>query len=215
MSKEIIGITGLAGSGKDTIGDIITSNFANWEKMSFASHLKDVTALLFGMDRKMLAGETPEDRVKREQPDEFWSKKMGKDFTPRYALQFLGTNLLRNQLHQNIWVDCLERKILTSKKNIVITDVRFPNEIDMIRNIGGKIWRVERGELPIWFRDVESINNKNNLLEYDIPYFFPIVNKIHESEWRWVGYDEPNYIFENNGTIEDLKNKVINFMTKE
>lgn len=212
MVRRIIGITGLAGSGKDTIGDIITSNLKNWEKVSFASHLKDVTALLFGMDRKMLAGETPEDRAKREQPDEFWSKKMGKDFTPRYALQFLGTNLLRNQLHQNIWVDCLEKKIMNTDKNIVITDVRFPNEIDMIRSIGGEIWRVERGELPHWFRDVEHINDKDNILEYDIPHFFPILKNIHESEWRWVGYDKPSYIFENNGSIEDLKNKVLNKM---
>lgn len=111
MNKKIIGICGLAGSGKDTIGDIIVGNISNWEKMSFASHLKDVTSLLFGFDRKMLAGETPEDRLIREQPDKFWSNKMSKDFTPRYALQFLGTNLLRNQLHQNIWVDCLEKKL--------------------------------------------------------------------------------------------------------
>ena len=215
MVREIIGITGLAGSGKDTIGDIVTNNFANWEKMSFASHLKDVTALLFGMDRKMLAGETPEDRAKRELPDEFWSNKFGKDFTPRYALQFLGTNLLRNQLHPNIWVDCLERKILSSKKNIVITDVRFPNEINMIKNIGGEIWRVERGSLPNWFRKVESWNKNKENLEYDIPYYVPEISNIHESEWRWVGYDNPTHIFENNGSIEDLKNKVINFMTKE
>ena len=141
MNKKIIGICGLAGSGKDTIGDIIVGNISNWEKMSFASHLKDVTSLLFGFDRKMLAGETPEDRLIREQPDKFWSNKMSKDFTPRYALQFLGTNLLRNQLHQNIWVDCLERKIMETDKNVVITDVRFPNEIDMIRNIGGEIWQ--------------------------------------------------------------------------
>ena len=134
--KKIIGITGSAGSGKDTIGDILVNNLPNWEKVSFANHLKDVTSLLFGFDRKMLAGETPEDRAIREQPDKFWSEKMGKDFTPRFALQYLGTNLLRNQLHQNIWVDCLERKIMESDKNIVITDVRFPNEIDMIRNVG-------------------------------------------------------------------------------
>lgn len=214
MNKRIIGITGLAGSGKDTIGDIITNNYSNWEKMSFASHLKDVTALLFGMDRKMLAGETPEDRAKREQPDEFWSKKMGKDFTPRYALQFLGTNLLRNKLHQNIWVDCLERKILNSKKNIVITDVRFPNEINMIKSIGGEIWRVERGTLPDWFRKVESWNQNRENLEYDIPYYVPEISNIHESEWKWVGVDNPKHIIHNHGSIEDLKNKVLQVLNE-
>lgn len=211
--KKIIGITGSAGSGKDTIGDILVRNLPNWEKVSFAGHLKDVTALLFGFDRKMLAGETPEDREIREQPDPYWSEKMGKDFTPRFALQFFGTNLLRNQLHQNIWVDCLEKKILESDKNIVITDVRFPNEIDMIKSIGGEIWRVERGELPLWHRKVESwqINGTDNL-KYDIPYYVPEIKNIHESEWRWIGYDRPSHIFHNNQTIEDLKQEVLTYV---
>lgn len=264
--KKIIGISGSAGSGKDTIGDILVNNLPNWEKMSFANHLKDVTSLLFGFDRKMLAGETPEDRVIREQPDKFWSEKMGKDFTPRFALQFLGTNLLRNQLHQNIWVDCLERKIMESDKNIVITDVRFPNEIDMIRNIGGEIWRVERGVLPDWFRKVEnhykiwnnlkaqkfigvydsfnsipndiilnrgntcSITETKNDYIWDGNEWLPTydalkdinysnlrdvvkeLSNIHESEWRWIGYDRPTHVFHNNQTIEDLKQEVLTYI---
>ena len=213
MSRKIIGIVGLAGSGKDTTGDFLVNNYDNWEKMSFANHLKDVVSLLFGFDRKMLAGETPEDRAIREQPDKFWSEKMGKDFTPRFALQFLGTNLLRNQLHQNIWVDCLEKKIMESDKNIVITDVRFPNEIDMIKSIGGEIWRVERPELPTWFRKVESwqINGTDNL-QYDIPYYVPEIKNIHESEWKWIGYDKPKYILHVNGEFEYLYNQIRQIM---
>ena len=208
MSKKIIGICGSAGAGKDTVGDILVNNLPNWEKMSFASHLKDVTSLLFGFDRKMLAGETSEDRTIREQPDKFWSEKMGNDFTPRYALQYLGTNLLRNQLHQNIWVDCLERKIMESDKNVVITDVRFPNEIDMIRNIGGEIWRVERGEKPEWYKEIESFDfyDDSDAIEVDD---VPGLHQIHESEWKWIGYDKPKYIIKNDDTLEDLKNKVL------
>lgn len=210
MNKKIIGICGLAGSGKDTIGDIIVGNISNWEKMSFASHLKDVTSLLFGFDRKMLAGETPEDRLIREQPDKFWSNKMSKDFTPRYALQFLGTNLLRNQLYQNIWVDCLERKIMETDKNVVITDVRFPNEIDMIRNIGGEIWRVERGKLPEWFKEVEDWGKNSKVWDsWMTEELWKKLENIHESEWKWVGYDNPKYIIKNNDTIEKLKENVI------
>lgn len=267
--KKIIGICGLAGAGKDTVGDIIVDNLPNWEKMSFASHLKDVVSLLFGFDRKMLAGETPEDRAIREQPDKFWSEKMGKDFTPRYALQFLGTNLLRNQLHQNIWVDCLERKILDSDKNIVITDVRFPNEIEMIKRIGGEIWRVERGELPEWFRKVEkhrkiwddfpknakfigsyknfeeipntielkrfntcsilelhsdymydgkqwlcSFDGNNEITYWSIEEAIPAICNVHESEWKWVGVDNPKHIIHNHGSIEDLKNEVLQVLNE-
>lgn len=210
--NKIIGITGLASSGKDTIGDILVNNLPNWEKMSFASHLKDVVSLLFGMDRKMLSGETPEDRIIREQPDEFWSKKIGKEFTPRNALQIIGTNLLRNNFHQNIWIDCLERKILKSNKNIIITDVRFKNEIDMIRNNGGEIWRVERGELPKWFRKVELFNKDTSDLKYDIPYYVPEILNIHESEWRWIGYDNPKHILKNNDTIGNLKEIVLKLL---
>lgn len=211
MNRKIIGITGLAGAGKDTIGDILVTNLSNWQKMSFAEHLKDVASLLFGFDRKMLAGETPEDRTIREQPDKFWSEKMGKDFTPRFALQFLGTNLLRNQLHQNIWVDCLERKIVNSDKNIVITDVRFPNEIEMIRNLGGVIWRVERGERPSWW-DLASEANLNNIQVYNGKY--AELASIHSSEQVWIDVDNPVHIFKNNGTIDDLKQKVLEYMAQ-
>lgn len=208
--KKIIGICGLAGAGKDTVGDIIVDNLPNWEKMSFASHLKDVASLLFGFDRKMLAGETPEDRAIREQPDKFWSEKMGKDFTPRYALQFLGTNLLRNQLHENIWVDCLEKKILESNKNVVITDVRFPNEIDMIRNIGGEIWRVER-DIPRWYH-ICTENAKHDIeVTVDLT---PELKNIHESEWKWIGYDKPSNIIYNFWSIEDLKNEVLKILNE-
>lgn len=268
-NKMLIGVTGLANSGKDTTGDFLVKNYDNWEKMSFANHLKDVASLLFGFDRKMLAGETPEDRAIREQPDKFWSEKMGKDFTPRYALQFLGTNLLRNQMHKNIWVDCLERKIMESDKNIVITDVRFPNEIDMIRSLGGEIWRVERPELPTWFRKVEGHFNIWGNLSYkqsiglfssldDIPQdivleigntcsiqesqsdyiwdgnkwlqtydgledinhseildVLPELCHIHESEWKWVGYDKPNHILQVNGEFEYLYSQIRQIMEKE
>lgn len=215
MNKKIIGICGLAGAGKDTVGDILVNNLPNWEKMSFASHLKDVASLLFGFDRKMLAGETPEDRAIREQPDKFWSEKMGKDFTPRYALQFLGTNLLRNQLHENIWVDCLEKKILESDKNIIITDVRFPNEIDMIRKLGGKIWLIERGKLPSWYNYIKLMSNayKENSNIFTEEFLIkkrPQIQDIHPSEWKWLFYNNKwDCQLKNNWNIENLEKQVM------
>lgn len=211
--RKIIGICGLAGAGKDTIGDYICNTQFNWEKMSFAGHLKDVVSLLFGMDRDMLAGETPDNRSKRELPDEYWSKKMEKDFTPRFALQYLGTNLLRNQLHQNIWVDCLEMKIRQSTKNIVITDVRFPNEIDMIRSIGGEIWRVERGDYPLWWEDALIYNIEDECDNYNRAKYISDSFNVHESEWKWVGYDKPKHILHNNNTKEDLYQLIKKYMS--
>ena len=209
--KKIIGITGLKGSGKDTIGDIICKNF-DFQKVAFADKLKDIVSVLFDWDRKMLSGFTPEDRAIREQPDEFWSKKFEKEFTPRMALQKIGTEVMRNNLDKNIWVYCLERKLINEDGNFVITDVRFRNEIEMIRRLGGTIIRVERGERPEWW-NLAGEFNKLNSNDYN-GKFLPLM-KVHNSERDWIDIDNPATIFENNGTIEDLEKEVINFMNSE
>lgn len=209
--KKIIGITGLKGSGKDTIGDIICKNF-DFQKVAFADKLKDVVSVLFDWDRKMLSGFTPEDRAIREQPDEFWSKKFEKDFTPRLALQLMGTEVMRNNLDKNIWVYCLERKLINEDGNFVITDVRFRNEIEMIRRLGGSIIRVERGERPEWWNLAGEFNTLN-LTDYN-GKFLPLL-KIHNSERDWIDIDNPKIIFENNGSLEDLEKKIVTFMNFE
>ena len=192
--KKIIAITGLKGSGKDTTADYIIKNYDNWEKDSFAGTLKDATSAIFGWDRKMLAGETPEDREIRETRDDYWSEKLGFEVTPRIVLQKLGTDCLRSHFHQNIWVDSLERKIRNTDKNVIITDCRFKNEIDMLRNLGATIVRVERGTLPEWFEKVGELNIKgyNNA---GIVNIVPEVKNIHISELDWIGYDKPGFIF--------------------
>ena len=214
MSGKILGIAGRAGSGKDTIGDYLVKKYG-WEKMSFASALKDITSILFGWDRDMLAGETPENRKLREEKDEYWSKVFNDTITPRRMLQILGTNILRKHLGENIWVDVLKRKLINSDKNIVITDVRFPNEIDMIRNLGGEMVRVERGELPSWFRELEKLQTVDSIYDLDdlgqYEKFEELFN-IHESEWKWIGYDKPSKIFSNNDSFDSLYIQIDNFM---
>ena len=192
--KKIIAITGLKGSGKDTTADYIIKNYDNWEKDSFAGTLKDATSAIFGWDRKMLAGETPEDREIRETRDDYWSEKLGFEVTPRIVLQKLGTDCLRSHFHQNIWVDSLERKIRNTTKNVIITDCRFKNEIDMLRNLGATIVRVERDTLPEWFEKVGELNIKG-YNSADIVNIVPEVKNIHISELDWIGYDKPDFIF--------------------
>ena len=209
--RKIIGITGLKGSGKDTIGDIICKNF-DFQKVAFADKLKDVVSVLFNWDRKMLSGFEPEDREIREKPDEFWSKKLETEFTPRMALQKIGTEVMRNNFNKSIWVYCLENKLLNEDKNFVVTDVRFRNEIEMIKRLGGTIIRVERCNRPEWW-NLASEFNALNLNEYN-GNFLPLM-KVHNSERDWIDIDRPKMIFENNGTIEELEEKVVNFMNSE
>lgn len=207
MSK-IIGITGLKGSGKDTIGDIICKNDKSFVKMSFADTLKDVTAILMGWDRKLLQGDTVESREWREKADDYWSNVFGKMITPRIILQQLGTEVLRNNFLESIWVDSLKKKIINSVKNVVITDVRFPNEIDTIKSLEGTIYRVERGELPSWYNEIIE-KEKSGMPNYNMIYCINGLSQIHESEWKWIGYDKPSHVFKNDGTIEDLEKEVL------
>jgi hypothetical protein len=209
--KKIIGICGLKNSGKDTIGDIICKNDDSFVKMSFADTLKDITAILMGWDRELLQGSTIESRECREKADDYWSDKFGKMITPRIILQELGTNVLRNQFLQSIWVDSLQKKLMEMEKNVVITDVRFPNEIDAIKELGGTIYRVERGELPKWYYTVNNLRLAA-MPDANIPYIVEGLDKIHESEWKWIGYDRPEHIFKNDGSIEDLEKEVLEKM---
>ena len=88
-------------------------------------------------------------RAWREQPDDFWSQTFGKDVTPRWVLQYFGTEVMRQGMHDAIWVDsCIGRY---KGQNTVIADTRFPNEIKTIREAGGKIILVKRGTDPDWF----------------------------------------------------------------
>ena len=202
--RKIIAITGLKGSGKDTTADYIIKNYDNWEKDSFAGTLKDAVSSIFGWDRKMLAGETPQDREIRETRDDYWSEKLGFEVTPRIVLQKLGTDCLRCHFHQNIWVDSLERKIRNTTKNVIITDCRFKNEIDMLRNLGATIIRVERDTLPEWFEKVGELNTKgyNNA---GIINLVPEVKNIHISE--------PDFIFHAlSGDFNHLYNQINKMM---
>lgn len=214
--KHIIGLVGLKGSGKDTTADYIIKNYPNWEKDSFAAVLKDITSVLFGWDRKMLAGETVEDRAKREEKDEYWSNKFGRDITPRNMLQFLGTDVLRTHLHEDIWVNALERKILNTDKNVIITDCRFKNEIDMLRQLGAVIIRIEREPLPNWFRRCEEVGKyqlKGGLL--DLYWDIDELQKVHRSEWDWIGYDNPEYILNSvSGDFDGLYKQIDKIMEK-
>jgi hypothetical protein len=100
----IIAICGLQGSGKDTIGSYLINKY-DFTKLSFAGILKDIVAILFGWDREMLEGATKESRDWREGVDSWWSEKLQiPNLSPRYVLQYFGTDLFRNHFHPDIWV---------------------------------------------------------------------------------------------------------------
>ena len=193
----IIGLVGFISSGKDTAADYLV-NFHGFRRESFAASLKDAVASVFGWDRMMLEGRTTQSREWREQRDAWWSQRLGRDITPRWVLQYWGTEVIRDGFHDDMWIASLENKIRASKDNIVITDCRFPNEIKAIKAVGGKIIWIQRGKLPSWYEVAKFANQGQETFQDTLKHL-----NIHPSETAWVGTEFDAKI-DNNESIEDL-----------
>ena len=208
----IIGFVGLIGAGKDTAADYLV-NFHGFRRDSFANTLKDAVANVFGWDRTLLEGRTKEAREWREQVDTWWAERLNMPkLTPRWVLQYWGTEVCRHGFHDDIWIASVENKMRKTADNIVISDVRFPNEIKAIHNAGGLVIRVKRGEDPAWFEAAASFNkgpngnatwalSKNKLEQL----------KIHASETSWVG-GNIDYVINNDTTIDELFSSIKNLV---
>ena len=199
----LIGVVGFIGSGKGTVGDLLEQK--GFIKDSFAKPLKDACAVMFGWPRDLLEGDTEESRNWREQPDDFWSEKMGKKFSPRLALQLLGTEAGREVFHKDIWVNSLLKR--AGDKNVVITDVRFKNELKFIQKNNGIVVRVKRGPEPEWYEDAIMVNKGDRYIGWALAKDRLKRKGIHVSETDWVG-SKFDYTIENDGTLEDLGKKV-------
>ena len=191
----IIGICGLIGSGKGTVADILVDH--GFKKVSFADKLKDGVSTIFGWDRAMLEGDTDESRTWREQRDDFWSSETKMEVTPRLVLQLFGTDCMRNGFDDGVWVSLLKKTILDNPGNYVVPDVRFENEIAMLRDIGGEVWEVQRGRTPEW------------LIKYEITGVEPA--EIHPSEWRWIK-SRKDVVIENNSILAELNRQVLSHL---
>jgi rhodanese-related sulfurtransferase len=192
----IIGTIGFIGCGKGTVADILVEKHG-FVKLSFADAVKDATAAIFGWQRSLLEGDTEESRIFREKSDDWWATKFGfQHFSPRLALQLMGTEAGRDVFHKDVWVYALERK-MEMYQNVVIADVRFPNEIEWMRSKGGFAVRVTRGPDPDWYDTAVRANKEQNT---DLMVDYPI----HYSEWAWAG-QIMDYQLDNNGSISMLE----------
>ena len=180
----LIGLVGLIGSGKDTVAECLVNNHG-YQRDSFAKSLKDAVSVIFGWDRALLEGATQESRMWRERIDPYWSNKLNKAITPRYILQYWGTEVMRGNFHDSIWIDSFIARYNGGK--IVLSDPRFVNEIETIRALKGKVVLIRRGPIP----SKEEMKKKT----------------VHQSEWDWIGQTF-DYEIDNSGSLADLKTQV-------
>jgi hypothetical protein len=175
----IIGISGYSGSGKDLVGTIIQEISLNkWHIKKWAGKLKTIASILTGIPvenfedqefKKTLLG--PEWGTVKDIPlngvPVFADIQFNSLMTVRDFLQKLGTDAIRDSLHENTWVnatmidykkessECGISKIGTivncvDYPNWIITDTRFPNEAEAIKKAGGIVIRINRpGVQPI------------------------------------------------------------------
>ena len=203
----IISIAGLIGSGKDTAADYLCT-FHGFKRMSFAGTLKDAVAAVFDWDRELLEGSTKTSREWREQVDEWWANRLGiPHLTPRWVLQQWGTEVCRQNFHNDIWVASVENKLRNTKNDIVITDCRFPNELQAIKGAGGTTVRCHRGPNPDWYQYAEIYNTVQNAGQRELCMAKLKHYNVHASEYSSVGFEYDVHL-DNNGTIDDLHKQI-------
>lgn len=207
----IVGLLGLINSGKGTVASHLVDKY-NFRQDSFAASLKDACSLIFDWPRHMLEGDTKGSREWREVVDPWWSEKLGvENFSPRLALQLVGTDALRNSFHEDIWFLTLQNRIRKNpNQHVVISDVRFPNEIKFIREQGGILVKINRGPAPVWY-ETATLANKGNSIAKEV--MKQTYSSAHYSEWAWAG-TLANHELDNNGTLDHLKNQVDEYLSE-
>lgn len=194
----LVGLCGYIGSGKNAVAEMLVKHHG-YEQDSFAKSLKDAVSAVFGWPRELLEGNTPESRAWREAPDTWWSDNLQMPVSPRLALQVIGTEVFRGAYNNNIWVASLLRRV--GDRNVVVSDVRFPNEIKMIQEFGGHVIWVKR-DMPEWANtgmeaalgDEKAIKEMDNL-------------GVHSSEWAWTS-SQFDYTIDNDKGLQELQDSI-------
>ena len=182
---RIIGLNGVARSGKDTVAKILHDLY-NYEVYSFSETLNDALVALNPVVYSTLVSTNPD----VYEPTRYASIIAVRGYEAakevpevRRLLQAMGTEVGRNILGEDIWVDALFKKIGSHKA--VITNVRFPNEADAVWGRDGVVWEVIR------------------------PGYKPALG--HVSDTALDAIQKDAYIH-NDGTIRDLADKVMRIL---
>lgn len=134
----IIGTLGKKGHGKDTVADYIVKKYG-YEKCAFADPIKEISKILFSFTDEQLHSDL------KETIDDDWGT------SPRIVMQYIGTDIFRKDIQKilpniggHFWVKSMEKRLKNTTTNTIISDVRFQNEADCVKQLNGIVFKIER-----------------------------------------------------------------------
>lgn len=192
----LIGMMGPRTHGKTTVANHLVDT-RGFHKYSIAGPLKDMLRAI-GLTEDQVAGKY------KQVPQRILQGK-----TPVQAMQTLGTEWGRRMIGEDFWAKLAIRNIRSLQdrnryQNIVVDDLRFPNEVEAIILLGGVIWTIyDPRKTPGRYETEFPSCHPSNFL----PYVWDFLRGVHASErfWRMVS---PNVQLFNNSTLEDLYTQV-------
>ena len=221
----IIGVNGYSGSGKDTVGRLIQELYPeqNWQIKKFAGKLKTIAALLTGIKEDQFENQ----EFKKTDLGHEWWTTCDEGYQPmavRDFLQKLGTDALRNGLHENVWVNAL---MSDYTRPVDLELFMYANEYTDERDLSNcneipfsgehLVDYYEKVKLPNWVitdtrfeNEAKAIKSKGGIvIRIERSGIKPIND--HPSE---IGLDGWNfdYVIDNSSSFDELKNKIKNIM---
>lgn len=209
----ILSISGLAGSGKDTVGEMLIKDHG-FKRISFADPLKEITAKAFNLDLSYF-----HDVKKKDAPlpevivfDEHYAANLAFEFnalgyssvtpqvfseyygiefnTPREILLKVGTEMGRECVSSTVWIDLAIKKVKDTEGHVLITDARFQNERDQLKAIGAVKVFVDRPEVTAKFDRTKA--HKSELEQLEDKYDVEISNNstiasLYHDVQTWIG----------------------------
>lgn len=189
----IIVLSGKARSGKDTVANILEGLFHKEKRtvrvIAYADFLKTILSKCFLLSPEQLYGNMKEAPIEGLKMNTGSLLESDRCWTPRELLQYIGTDVFR-KINPDCWVNVVRSKALydSDAAHTIITDGRFPNEID---------WVVERGGFHIHIERSERDFSNNN-------------THISETSLDNINCCDNTFVLHNNGTLDALKIKIDN-----
>jgi energy-coupling factor transporter ATP-binding protein EcfA2 len=177
---------------------LIQNSASEWVEFSLATPLKCICSIIYGLPFDILMAQTPETRTERELVQSRYTDANGAPLNGRTCLEYFGTDVMRNNFDKDIWLKILKRDatwMITSGYRVIIPDVRFENEVDLINEMGGALMVVYREWKDLEITDADR--------------------KSHPAKWHFLEYyknAKKLKFVSNHGDISLLKKSVFNYL---